>query len=131
MYTLIVISHFDAAHHISGYPGVCGRVHGHRFTIELRLSGETLDKINMLIDFKEVKGMLKELFDKCLDHYDLNEMLPERENVTAEYLSKWIYEQVKGRLYQKTKVINVDSVTVFESPECGVKYEPDKVVVII
>ena len=123
MYQLTVVSHFDAAHHIKSYQGVCSRTHGHRFLVELRISGETLDKMNMLIDFAEVKRMLKELFDSCLDHYDLNETLPERDNVTAEYLSRWIYEQIKVRLYQRKEILHVDSVTVFESPECGVLYD--------
>jgi len=123
MYKLTVKGHFDAAHYIKDYVGgPCDRLHGHRWYVDVCIEGETLDKRNILVDFSNVKKVLKDLFTMTLDHYCLNDMLPETNNVTAEYLAKWIFEQVRAR--NSNHLVDVKSVTVWESPECGVTYEP-------
>jgi len=131
MYRLQVKDHFDAAHYLKGYAGKCNREHGHRWDIEVCLEGNGLDKINMLIDFSIVKKIMKSLLDK-LDHYQLNEQLHE-DNVTAEYLAKWFYDSFESEFAMyplsngevpSLKGIRLARVTVWESPECCVKYSP-------
>ena len=113
MYQLRVKDHFDAAHYLEGYVGKCHELHGHRWEVEIVLQYDKLGVNNMLIDFKQVKEVLKVLLDKCLDHHCLNKTLVE-ENPTAEYLAKWIYENVG--------LCDLVSVTVWESPECSATY---------
>ena len=118
MYSITVKDHFDSAHYIRDYQGKCSRQHGHTWYIDLVLTSGRLHALNMLVDFAAVKTHLKKILDK-LDHYQLNEVLAEP-NVTAEYLSKWIYDNFKNPWIGDG--VNLDSVTIWESPNCGVKY---------
>jgi len=122
MYQLRVKSHFDAAHYIKDYPGECSREHGHRWEVEVCIQGRNLDKLNMLVDFVEVKSAMDFVMDRDLDHYQLNESLGE-ENLTAEYLVEWFYRQMKSRV---GKGIEVVEVTIWESPDCSVTYNGEE-----
>lgn len=122
MYRLRVKSHFDAAHYIKDYDGKCSREHGHRWDVELFLAGNNLDELNMLIDFGNVKGVLNDVIDLHLDHYQLNESLGV-DNLTAEYLAQWLFQQMSSRLISKGRV-QVVSVKIWESPDCSVEFGP-------
>ncbi len=125
MYRLRVKTHFDAAHYIKDYEGKCSREHGHRWGVDVVLEGIKLHTPNMLVDFVDVKRALTGVIDDKLDHYQLNECLHEP-NVTAEFLARWIYEEVledlRGRLPFQCGLRLVE-VTVWESPDCGVSYD--------
>ena len=121
MYRLQVKTHFDAAHYIRDYEGKCSREHGHRWGVELVLGGDGLDELNMLVDFGEVKDSLGHILEMHLDHYQLNESLGEP-NLTAEFLAEWLFRQVKARIGKGLRVV---SVTIWESPDCGVEYHDD------
>lgn len=133
MYILKVKDHIDSAHFIKSYKGKCSRLHGHRWDIEVVLEGPTLNRMNILIDFKIVKELLKPIIEK-LDHYSLNEVLKE-DNVTAEFLSKWIFEEIeKYRIVECSSPLSPDlieavqrgvklvRVEVWESPDCSISY---------
>ena len=121
MYELRVKEHFDAAHFIEDYPGKCSREHGHRWDVEVLLEGKTLGGLNMLVDFGEVKRLLKVLIDERLDHYQLNKSLGER-CVTAEFLARWFYAWLAEPCTQFEPEVKLVCVTIWESPECGVTY---------
>ena len=42
MYALKTQAHFDSAHFLHGYDGKCKNIHGHRWTVEAEITGETL-----------------------------------------------------------------------------------------
>ena len=44
MYALKTQAHFDSAHFLHGYDGKCKNIHGHRWTVEAEITGETLQK---------------------------------------------------------------------------------------
>jgi len=119
MYQLKVKSHIDAAHYIKDYKGKCQRMHGHRWEIEIVLEGSDLNEMNMLVDFSVVKDSLKHVLEN-LDHYVLNEQLGEP-NVTAEFLSKWLYDQMQRRLDDESS--RLSEVSVWESPDCCITYK--------
>jgi 6-pyruvoyltetrahydropterin/6-carboxytetrahydropterin synthase len=114
MYTLKVREHFDAAHHLEGYEGKCARVHGHRWTVEAEVAGDTVDGIGMVHDFGELRKTLRSILP---DHLDVNEVYPDM-NPTAENLARVFYDQMKAR------VPGTAAVTVWETPECSCRYEP-------
>ena len=117
MYKVSTTQHFDAAHFLRGYPGPCQRLHGHRFLVEVIVSGEELNKLGMLIDFKTIKDVLKTHILSKFDHYCLNEIVPfDKVNPTAENLAKYIYDQLKPYIEF------LDSVKVYESPDCYAEY---------
>ena len=116
MYTLIVKDSFDAAHFLKDYKGKCAKIHGHTWNIEIEISGEQLDKTGMLIDFGDIKKIIKNILP---DHEFLNEVLPI--NPTAENLSRYFYEKLNEILKDKTFYIKY--VTIWESPSCGCRYE--------
>jgi 6-pyruvoyltetrahydropterin/6-carboxytetrahydropterin synthase len=128
VFWLQVEDHIDSAHYLKGYNGKCSREHGHRWSIKACFRGTKLDEMNMLIDFSVVKkAIMKPVLDG-LDHQQLNDVLDE-EHPTAEHLAKTLYEAFWDRLLMvvpKSAGISLESVEVFESPECGVKYSPEK-----
>jgi len=115
MYQLTVKSHFDAAHKLEGYKGACANLHGHTFKYQVVLESEKLDKMDMVVDFKDVKAQLKVL-ETRLDHKYLNESLM-MIRPTAEALANVIFldlRRVFGSMVKK--------VEVWESDECSVSY---------
>lgn len=104
MFEVKVESHFSSAHHLLNYCGECENQHGHNWKVEVYARGKTLDKSNILIDFKVLKSKLNKVM-AYLDHTDIN-TLPEFENVSpsSEIISKFIYDRLKEDLPQIHKV---------------------------
>jgi len=104
MFELKAQMYFSAAHHLLNYAGKCENQHGHNWLAEAYVSGNTLDKSNILVDYKVIKSNLKEVLD-YLDHKDINE-LPEFKDISpsSEMLAKFIYEKMKERIPLTSKV---------------------------
>ena len=132
-FELSVKTHFDAAHLLEEYPGKCSRLHGHRWDVEFVFEGSQLNAQNILVDFALVKQLIQKITDR-LDHYYLNDKLKEK-HPTAEFLAAWLYEQMSNMFKCADMVpinhqllsavrcgIGLAHVTVWESPECCVKY---------
>lgn len=118
MFEVKVEKSFSAAHHLLNYNGVCENQHGHNWKVEVFVKGKTLDKANILIDFKVLKQELDEILN-YLDHKDIN-TLPEFENESpsSEFLSKFIYQKMQKRL-EKLDLdtdTKVSKVAVWETP---------------
>ena len=128
MFEIRVKEEFEAAHRVAGYPGKCDRLHGHSWIVEAVVRGKQLDHLGMLVDFKAVKGTLKEILD-TLDHQYLNEMEPFASgmNPTAEHLAKHIYEKMaSSALLADKKAARLSAITVWESPRSSVTYFPEE-----
>ena len=118
MYELRVKSHFDAAHYLRGYNGPCANLHGHTWNYEVVIKGEQLNRLGMLIDFKEIKEVVKVDIHSKFDHAEINKKVPFTVvNPTAENLAEYIYNVVN-----QYPGLDVVEVTVWESPECGATY---------
>ena len=48
-----------AGHALRNYRGKCENVHGHNYKVQVTLRGETLDHAGMLVDFVELKRLLR------------------------------------------------------------------------
>jgi 6-pyruvoyltetrahydropterin/6-carboxytetrahydropterin synthase len=64
---------FDMAHALLGYDGLCKNIHGHSYTLVVTVAGVPIDdpdspKDGMLIDFKDLKGMIKKYIIERFDH---------------------------------------------------------------
>jgi 6-pyruvoyltetrahydropterin/6-carboxytetrahydropterin synthase len=63
---------FDAGHRIPNHNSQCKHLHGHRYTIEITLSGDVITKEGvseqgMVMDFSDVKRIAK---DRVVDMWD-------------------------------------------------------------
>ncbi|HPF85411.1 6-carboxy-5,6,7,8-tetrahydropterin synthase [bioreactor metagenome] len=85
---------FDAAHNLVEYHGKCERLHGHTYRLAVVLKGSP-DREGMIADFCEVSSLVKERVISRLDHAYLNDILPQP---TAEYIARWVWEQVEEPL---------------------------------
>ncbi|MFA5881187.1 MAG: 6-carboxytetrahydropterin synthase QueD [Eubacteriales bacterium] len=123
MYEISAYSHFDAAHFLRGYPGKCANIHGHRWKVEITLRGETLNELGILVDFMDVKELLKEAVN-AFDHKMINEVPPFNEmNPTAENIAGYIFEDMAGRLRDRVgSQIKITKVTVWESEAASATY---------
>ena len=125
MYELTVRSDFEAAHQIDGYEGKCQRLHGHNWAVEAIVRGRRLDRLGMLIDFKVLKGALKNVLDE-FDHQYLNELGAfETLNPTAENLARLIFERLSASDVIKKSAARVAAIKIFETPHSCVIYTPD------
>ena len=122
MFEVKVEKSFSAAHHLLNYQGACENQHGHNWKVEVYVKGETLDKSNILVDFKVLKKELDEVLN-YLDHKDIN-TLPEFENESpsSEYMAKFIYDKMKEKLQNQYKNAFVSKVAVWETPTSRAVY---------
>jgi len=119
MYELTVESGFAAAHSLREYDGKCENLHGHNWKVQVVLSAETLDRLGMVMDFRDVKRHVGEVLDE-FDHRHLNELDDfTRQNPTTENLARVLHERLSARVAQGIKV---EKVTVWESEKCGAAY---------
>ena len=110
--------YFSAAHHLLNYEGECEHQHGHNWLVEAYVKGENLDKSNILVDYKVLKREMKAVLD-LLDHKDINE-LPEfkGESPSSEMISMFIYNKLKEKIVQVSKVSVWETAT-----SCASYYE--------
>lgn len=123
MYQISAFSHFDAAHFLRGYKGKCANIHGHRWKVEIMLQGADLDELGILIDFMDVKNMLKDVLN-TFDHKMVNDVPPfDRMNPTAENISKFVYDQMAEKLKDQIGThISITRVTIWESESASASY---------
>lgn len=123
MFELMVETHFSAAHQLRGYGGDCERLHGHNWKVQVHVLADTLNDIDLAIDFHELKKYTQEILAP-LDHGFLNEIFPFTEkNPSSENISKWIFDSLKKRLNNKN--IHLTAVTVWESETASATYFED------
>ncbi len=63
---------FEMAHALKGYDGLCKNIHGHTYELKVTVSGipvsdENSPKLGMVLDFGDLKKIVKE---EIVNHYD-------------------------------------------------------------
>ncbi len=112
---------FSSAHQLRGYKGKCENLHGHNWRVQVFITSNTLNDIDLVIDFHEIKEMTNEIISK-LDHKLLNAVHPFTEkNPSSENISKWIFDSLKEAMSGNSS-IKVSAVTVWESPTASATY---------
>ena len=122
-YTMKILLDFAAAHLLRDYDGVCNRLHGHNWKVEVLVTATELDDVGMGMDFKVIKDATRELIGK-LDHRNLNDIPPfDKINPTAENISEYLYSELSGML--NTDGIKVSAVTLWETDRASVTFTED------
>lgn len=108
---------FEAAHFLPKMPEghKCRRMHGHSFRLEVNLHGQIDPDTGLLLDFGEVKKIVKPFVNK-LDHWCINEIGeqdndPLLSNPTSENLAKWFYDSLKPLLPDLYSIIIHETCT--------------------
>ena len=130
---------FDAGHRIPSHKSQCKNLHGHRYAIEITLSGDIISQENtsengMVMDFSDVKAIAKKSVVDVWDHaflvyqHDLEvrnflNTLPNHKTVifptvpTAENMVAEAFKILKSQ-YQDTygNHLKLEKVRLYETP---------------
>ena len=100
---------FCYGHRLLNYEGKCQYLHGHNGVVEVEIRSDQLDSKGMVLDFNEIRDVLKPWIDNNLDHRmilraddPLVSVLTKfkeplylmEENPTAENISKLIFQHL-------------------------------------
>ena len=113
---------FDSCHHLLAYDGPCERLHGHTYKLQVTIKG-TPDLRGMVLDFKDLKKVVKERIIDQLDHYNLNDKLGY--NTTAENMVVHFYDIIKQ--YCDNHFLDVVCVRLWETPTSYAEYRGELV----
>lgn len=132
---------FDAGHRIPDHKSQCRHLHGHRYVLEVTLSGDIIQKAGdaangMVMDFADVKAIAKEQIVDRWDHaflvyegdrqvVDFLQSLPEHKTVilpcipTAENLAQLAFGCL-DKAYQDVygNHLALFQVRLYETPNC-------------
>jgi 6-pyruvoyltetrahydropterin/6-carboxytetrahydropterin synthase len=98
----------SASHQLKlNYKSPCNNLHGHTYKITVYCKSKELDENGMVVDFKVISELIKNL----LDHKNLNDFF--NFNTTSENIAKYICDLIK----------NCYKVKVSESPNNVAIYE--------
>jgi len=80
---------FDAGHRIPDHKSQCRNLHGHRYTLEITLTGDVIDAEGnsdngMIMDFSDVKTLAKE---HLIDLWDHAFLVYEKDDKVREFLA--------------------------------------------
>ncbi len=122
MYELTIEGDFAAAHNLREYQGECENLHGHNWRVQVQVTARELDRLGMVLDFRELKSALKEVLGE-LDHRYLNEVPPfDRQNPTTENICRFVAERLASAL---PGGVSVRYVRCWESERCSARYRPE------
>ncbi len=123
MYEVTVEADFSSGHFLRNYQGKCENPHGHNYKVRVTLYGEELDRAGLLLDFKDLKDVMRDTVDR-LDHQMINDLEPFTVlNPSAENLAKYFYDQTQEKLRAATNGrVRVKDVTVWETDTTTATY---------
>jgi len=126
MFQVSVTETFSSGHALRGYKGKCENVHGHNYRVQIKLTGPQLDNIGLLVDFTELKRVLRGII-AVLDHQFLNDLEPFKTvNPSAENLAKYFYDETQRQLPSLPAGAHITEVTVWETDTASAQFRPGK-----
>lgn len=123
MYEVTVEDSFAAGHYLRNYRGKCENPHGHNYKVRITLHGKELDQAGLLLDFKELKQVMKPVIER-LDHQMINDVAPFTTlNPSAENLARYFYDETNSTLKNSTSGrVSVKEVTIWETDTTTARY---------
>ena len=117
---------FEAAHHLINYDGPCANVHGHSYKLQVTVSGSTnvfeteYATDCMVLDFKDLKSIVKTVIIDTHDHADLNKLYS---NPTAEIMVISMFDVIRAWL---PKDVKLESVKLWETSTSFAEYRGEE-----
>ncbi|BFU59589.1 MULTISPECIES: 6-carboxytetrahydropterin synthase QueD [Rodentibacter] len=130
---------FDMAHLLDGHDGKCQNLHGHTYKLQVEISGDLSEvgaKKSMVIDFSDLKTVVKKTILDPMDHAFIYDETSERESkiatllqeldsktfgvpfrTTAEEIARFIFNRLK---YDEK--LPVSAVRLWETPTSFCEY---------
>jgi 6-pyruvoyltetrahydropterin/6-carboxytetrahydropterin synthase len=122
MYELKVITRFAAAHRLTMVGAKCENMHGHNWKIEVVLAGDQLNAAGVLMDFGEIKAILRDIIGR-LDHQFLNELpIFAGRQPSSERIAAFVADHLQQAL--GTPSVRVSRVSAWESDDACATYFP-------
>ena len=126
MFQVSVEETFSSGHALRGYRGKCENVHGHNYRVQITLAGPELDSIGLLVDFTELKRVLRGII-ATLDHQFLNDLDAFKTvNPSAENLAKYFYDETQRQLTTLPAGAAITEVTLWETDTASAQFRPEK-----
>jgi len=101
---------FAAAHQLPHHLGKCESWHGHEWVIDISIRKRIDPATMMVMDFKELKIVIKKYIIDILDHNTINDLIA---IPTAENILVWCWEQ----LMFNGKLKGIEQIKLWESPD--------------
>lgn len=135
MYAVIKRIEFCYGHRLLDYDGICKHPHGHNAVAEIEVRTGGLDARNMVVDFADVKRIVKGWIDREIDHKMIlrrddplvaplsalgEPMYLLESNPTVERLARLIYDVAAEAGLPVTRV------TVWETPSSFASYQGER-----
>lgn len=82
---------FDMAHLLDGHDGKCQNLHGHTYKLQVEIAGDLFEsgaKKAMVIDFSDLKSVVKKAILDPMDHAFIYDETSERESKIAKLLQE-------------------------------------------
>jgi 6-pyruvoyltetrahydropterin/6-carboxytetrahydropterin synthase len=121
MFELKIRTHFAAAHQLKMVAQKCENLHGHNWRVEACVTGESLDRSGILIDFGILKNHVREII-QTLDHKFLNDLDDFKGNPSSERIAVYIARRLDQKL--DGTPVRVSRVTCWESDDASATYTP-------
>lgn len=130
---------FDSSHMLDGHDGKCQNLHGHTYRLEITVSDGLIEsgaKSGMVMDFTDLKAIVKREIIEPFDHAFIYDGSNERESQIAALLEGWNMKTLRldrrttaenmtlemfGRL--KKSGLKVRRVKLWETPTSCAEYE--------
>lgn len=118
---------FDSSHMLDGHDGKCQNLHGHTYSLEITVAGSLIEnsaKAGMVMDFADLKSIVKQSVIDPFDHAFIYHGDNERESKIAALLEGWNMKTL--RLNRRTTAENI-AVEIYQRlkhgglPVCRVK----------
>jgi 6-pyruvoyltetrahydropterin/6-carboxytetrahydropterin synthase len=131
MYSVTKQVEFCYGHRLLDYDGLCKHPHGHNAVAEIEVRTDALDGRNMVVDFGDIKRLVKEWIDREIDHRMIlrhddplaKALLAMGEpvylldsNPTAERIARLVFD------YAREHGLPVCRVTIWETPSSWATY---------
>lgn len=132
---------FDAGHRIPNHASQCRHLHGHRYALEVTLSGRLIETAGaseqgMVMDFSEVKAIARRVIVDRWDHaflawaedralLDFLDTVPDHKTVTldapptAEHLAALAFRELDAAYRDAYgNGLRLEQVRLYETPNC-------------